>query len=249
MILSPDTPSIRPSSPRRPAGAIPSARTRWGGDVLSQLLFSTRSEFVLGITAALVTVGIATVVGAASAYYGGILDAFFMRLADLIIALPAISLLIVLSALFNLNLFYLALIIGVLGGFGGTAIVLKSQALTIRVKPFIEAGGRCGGRSHPHHIPAHRPAPFAPLPSLHDVHGHQRHLRRGGALLPGTTGPENELGDHDPHRQHRRVPSGRDQVLVADHPCRRVHHPDLQRLLPGRTSPRRGGKPEVEAQL
>ena len=116
-----------------------------GRDVLSQLLYSTRSEFILGITAALVTVGIATFVGALAAFYGGVLDAFFMRLADLVIALPAISLLIVLSALFNLNLFYLALIIGVLGGFGGTAIILKSQALTIRVKPFIEAARVAGG--------------------------------------------------------------------------------------------------------
>ena len=86
-----------------------------GRDVLSQLLYSTRSEFVLGITAALVTVGIATFVAAVAAYFGGIVDAFFMRLADLTIALPAISLLIVLSALFHLNLFYLALVIWRLG--------------------------------------------------------------------------------------------------------------------------------------
>ena len=116
-----------------------------GRDVLSQLLYSTRSEFVLGITAALVTVGIATMVGAVAAYYGGLPDALLMRLADRVIALPAISLLIVLSALFNLNLFYLALIIGLLGGFGGTAIILKSQALSIRVKPFIEAARVAGG--------------------------------------------------------------------------------------------------------
>ncbi|MXW30797.1 MAG: hypothetical protein F4Z88_08775, partial [Chloroflexi bacterium] len=89
-----------------------------GRDVLSQLLYSTRSEFVLGITAALVTVGIATFVGAVAAYYGRLVDSFFMRLADLIIALPAISLLIVLSALFHLNLVDLALRIGVLGGVG-----------------------------------------------------------------------------------------------------------------------------------
>ena len=44
-----------------------------GRDVLSQLLYSTRSEFVLGITAALVTVGIATFVGAVAAYYGRLL--------------------------------------------------------------------------------------------------------------------------------------------------------------------------------
>ena len=137
-----------------------------GRDVLSQLLYSTRSEFVLGITAAVVTVGIATIVGAVAAYFGGILDSFFMRLADLIIALPAISLLIVLSALFHLNLFYLALIIGVLGGFGGTAIILKSQALSIRVKPFIEAA-RVAGGGHFHIIFVHLVPHLLPLSLLY----------------------------------------------------------------------------------
>ena len=135
-----ETEQPAPPSWKHPLGTDPLGR-----DVLSQLLSSTGSEFVLGITAALVTVAIATTVGAVAAYYGGLIDAFFMRLADLIIALPSISLLIVLSALFDLNLFYLALIIGVLGGFGGTAIILKSQALSIKVKPYIEAARVAGG--------------------------------------------------------------------------------------------------------
>ena len=150
-----------PPSLKHPLGTDPLGR-----DVLSQLLYSTRSEFILGITAAVVTVGIATIVGAIAAYFGGILDAFFMRLADLIIALPAISLLIVLSALFHLNLFYLALIIGVLGGFGGTAIILKSQALTIRVKPFIEAA-RVAGGGHFHIIFVHIVPHLLPLSLLY----------------------------------------------------------------------------------
>lgn len=131
--------------PAPPSWSHPLGTDPLGRDVLSQLLSSTGSEFILGITAALVTVVVATSVGAGAAYYGGLVDAFFMRLADLIIALPGISLLIVLSALFDLNLFYLALIIGVLGGFGGTAIVLKSQALSIKVKPYIEAAKVAGG--------------------------------------------------------------------------------------------------------
>jgi len=41
-----------------------------GRDVLSQLMYSTQSEFVLGLLAAIVTVTIATSVGAISAYFG-----------------------------------------------------------------------------------------------------------------------------------------------------------------------------------
>lgn len=137
-----------------------------GRDILSQLLASTRSEFILGITAAVVTVVIATTVGSVAAYYGGIVDSFFMRLADLIIALPGISLLIVLSALFDLNIFYLALILGVLGGFGGTAIILKSQALSIKVKPYIEAA-RVAGGSQSHIIAVHIIPNLLPLSLLY----------------------------------------------------------------------------------
>lgn len=116
-----------------------------GRDVLSQLMYSTRNEFILGLLAALITVTIATTIGAVSAYYGGIIDTLFMRLADLIIMTPTISLLIVMSALFNPDLPQLALVIGLLSGFGATTIIIKSQALSIRVKPFIEAARVAGG--------------------------------------------------------------------------------------------------------
>lgn len=116
-----------------------------GRDVLSQLMFGTRAAFALGIVAALVTVSIATTVGAVSAYYGGILDTLFMRLADLIIMTPIITFLIVLAALFDIGFIHLALIIGVLGGFGGATIIIKSQALTVKVRAYIEAARVAGG--------------------------------------------------------------------------------------------------------
>ncbi|WP_299027000.1 ABC transporter permease [uncultured Thermanaerothrix sp.] len=116
-----------------------------GRDVLSQLMYSTQSEFILGLLAALVTVTIATSVGAISAYFGGALDAFFMRLADLINILPFIALLVVLTAFFDFGMIELALLIGILSGFGGTTIIFKAQALTIKVKPYIEAAKVAGG--------------------------------------------------------------------------------------------------------
>jgi peptide/nickel transport system permease protein len=116
-----------------------------GRDVLSQLMYSARNEFVLGLLAAAITVTLATTIGAVSAYYGGAVDSIFMRVADLIIMMPFISILVVMSALFELDMFQLALVIGVLAGFGGTTVIIKSQALAIKVKPFIEAARVAGG--------------------------------------------------------------------------------------------------------
>ncbi|NBD34412.1 MAG: ABC transporter permease, partial [Chloroflexi bacterium] len=55
-----------PPSPRHLLGTDPMGR-----DVLSQLMYSTRYEFVLGLLSAIVTVLIATTIGAVAAYYGG----------------------------------------------------------------------------------------------------------------------------------------------------------------------------------
>ena len=121
-----------------------------GRDILSQLMFSARAEFLLGLLAAVVTVTIGTTVGAVAAYFGGVVDMLLMRLADIMIMMPGISVLIVLSALIGVEHLELALIIGILSGFGGTGVVLKSQALSVVVKPYIDAARIAGGG--PFHI-------------------------------------------------------------------------------------------------
>ncbi len=133
------------SNPSPPSAAHLLGTDPIGRDVLSQLMFSSRNEFVLGFLAAIITVILATSVGAIAAYYGGWPDMLFMRLADLINILPFIALLVVLSAFVKMNLWVLAIVIGVLSGFGGTTIIFKAQALTIKVKPYIESAIVAGG--------------------------------------------------------------------------------------------------------
>ena len=125
-----------------------------GRDILSQLMYSTRSAFILGIIASTVTLVIATSIGAVSAYYGGIVDTLFMRTADLIIMTPTITILIVLGALISLDMIHLAVVIGILSGLGAATIIIKSQALTIKVRTYIEAA-RVAGGSNFHIITKH----------------------------------------------------------------------------------------------
>lgn len=134
-----------PQQPAPPSAAHWLGTNPRGNDVLSQLMFSTRSAFFLGLVAALVTVLLATTIGSIAAYFGGVIDTLLMRLADLVLLMPLIPILIVLSALFTVDLVVLGLIIGLLNGFGGTAIILKSQALSVKVKPFVEAARVAGG--------------------------------------------------------------------------------------------------------
>ena len=218
-----------------------------GRDVLSQLMSSAGSEFLLGITAALVTVVIATSIGAIAAYYGGVVDALLMRLADIIIMLPTISLLIVLTALFDLNLMQLALVLGVLAGFGGTAIVLKSQALSIKVKPYIEAA-RVAGGGHLHIIFVHIVPNLLPLSLLYMM------FTVTGAIFSeavlsyfGILNIRMSWGIMIHTASTGGLSAGRGRVLVADNPRRSVHNPAVQCLLPGGKGAGRSGESPAAA--
>lgn len=149
-----------PPSARHLLGTDPMGR-----DILSQLMYSTRNEFVLGLLAAIITVVIATSIGAIAAYFGGIVDTIFMRLADLMNLLPFFALLVVLSSFMRMNMWTLAIVIGILTGFGGTTIIVKAQALTIKVKPYIEAA-RVAGGGHGHIIFYHIVPNLMPLAFL-----------------------------------------------------------------------------------
>ena len=141
-----------------------------GRDILSQLLYSTRAAFFLGAVAAITTVLIATTVGAVAAYFGGFIDGGLMRFADLILLMPLLPVLILLSAMFEITMVTLGVMIGVLSGFGGVAIVLKSQALSIKVKSYIDAA-RVAGGSDWHVIFRHIVPNVLPLSFLYMMFG------------------------------------------------------------------------------
>lgn len=153
--------NILPPSRRHPLGT-----DQLGRDILAQIMASTGSEFTLGVLAALITVFIGTCIGAITAYYGGFVDTFFMRLADVFILFPLVSFLIVLGSMMELTLLKLALILGILFGFGQITIIMKSQALAIKVKPYIEAAKVAGG-GHFHVIFRHIIPNMLPLSFLY----------------------------------------------------------------------------------
>lgn len=116
-----------------------------GRDVLSQLLFSTRIAFGLGLLAAVVSTIIATLMGSAAAYFGGVVDTILMQIADLAMLMPPFVAILFLGLIFDLEVPHLAVAYGALSGLGIQAVVMKSQALALRVKPYVEAARLAGG--------------------------------------------------------------------------------------------------------
>jgi peptide/nickel transport system permease protein len=134
--------------PAMPSSRHPLGTDALGRDVLSMLLAATRPAFAVGIAAAVTTALIGTFIGVVSAYYGGAVDLIFMHVADAFILLPAPLFMVIVGMRFTeLQPVTLGLIYGVLAGAGGTAIVMRSHALTVVSKPFIEAARIAGGGS------------------------------------------------------------------------------------------------------
>src|SRR5690606_3760871 len=116
------------------------------------------------------SVVVATTVGSVAAYFGGRTDSVLMRFSDLILLLPILPVLIVLGAYFEMNMPVLATTIGLFEGLGATAIVLKSQALQVSVKPYIDAA-RVAGGGHAHIIFRHLVPNVMPLSLLYMMFG------------------------------------------------------------------------------
>lgn len=125
-----------------------------GRDVLSQLLFATRTSFALGLIAGIVATTLATIIGIVSAHYGGIIDTVLMGITDAFVLMPPPIVLLVIGLLIDMGSLELGLIFGLFAGLGSPAIIAKSHAQSIKVRTYIEAA-RVAGGSNWHIIRVH----------------------------------------------------------------------------------------------
>ncbi len=118
-----------------------------GRDILSQLLAGARIAFLVGVSAAFMTVVLGTAIGMTAGYMGRAVDTFLMRVADIIMVMPTLLFVLMLAALFGqLNIWTIVLIIG-LFRWPGVSRVIRSQTLSLKQRPFIEAA-RVAGAGH-----------------------------------------------------------------------------------------------------
>lgn len=125
-----------------------------GSDVFSQFVYGARVSLLVGLLSAGIGIGLGLVVGLLAGFLGKFVDEVLMRFTDMLLVIPGLPLLIVLVAVLGPSIFNLILIIGFLGWMGFARIV-RSQVLTLRERPFIEAAKAAGagpGRIITRHI-------------------------------------------------------------------------------------------------
>lgn len=114
-----------------------------GRDELSRLLHGGRVSLLVGVLSALIATGIGILVGALAGYYGGWVDAVLMRLIDVMLAFPAIFLLLILFSMIGSSVSGVILFLA-LFSWMWLARIVRGEFLSLRQRDFIEAARAIG---------------------------------------------------------------------------------------------------------
>ncbi|MBP1964978.1 ABC transporter permease [Paenibacillus aceris] len=116
----------------------------YGQDVLSQMIYGTRTSFWVGILAGLITTVIGVTVGVVSGFKGGWIEESLMRIVDLFLIIPTLALMIILASFLpSMGTLSTIVIIGSLSWlYMGRSI--RSQTMSERQSGYVEAARMVG---------------------------------------------------------------------------------------------------------
>jgi peptide/nickel transport system permease protein len=121
-----------------PSAEFPLGTTMMGRDILSQMIYATRTTVLIGLISGLISIMIGANIGLLSGYYGGKMDEILMRFTDIVYGMPFLPFLIVLIALFGRSIWFVVIAICCIV-WRTSARVIRAQTLAIRQRQFIQA--------------------------------------------------------------------------------------------------------------
>ena len=118
----------------------------YGQDLFSQLVWGTRNVMIIALVVGVATTAIAVLIGVGAAYLGGLWDSSLSVLTDVLLVIPLFPLLIVIAAYAQGGTTLVLISAITLTSWSYSARQLRSQALTLRNRDFLEAARVRGER-------------------------------------------------------------------------------------------------------
>ena len=115
-----------------------------GQDILSELLFAIRNTVAFGLVSGLMALAIGVIIGVSAGWFGGVTDAILMRIADVLLAVPAVMILILFAALFRPSPWSLAGILALLI-WPTVSKGVRAQTLGVKQSLHVRAAAQMGG--------------------------------------------------------------------------------------------------------
>ena len=121
--------------------------TAYGQDIFAQVVWGTREVLIIAFGAGLAATAIAAIIGVTAAYVGGATDGVLNLITDVLLVIPLFPLLIVIAAYVQNSGTVVLIAVLTLTGWSYTARQLRSQALSVRHRDFLEAAKVRGERA------------------------------------------------------------------------------------------------------
>lgn len=115
-----------------------------GYDQLGRLMVGGRVSIFVGLCAAAIATVVGALWGAIAGFFGGILDAFMMRIVDAVLAIPILFLTLFVVAVVNPSIPIMILVLG-LTAWLFPARLVRGESLSLRTREYVQAVRVMGG--------------------------------------------------------------------------------------------------------
>jgi peptide/nickel transport system permease protein len=118
-----------------------------GQDILSQLIWGARASLLVGFVTAALTTALGILIGVFGGYVGGWLDSVLSSLTNVFLVMPGLPLMIIIASYVTVKGLVPIIAVITVTGWAWGARVMRSQVLSLRHQPFVEAAQLAGQSS------------------------------------------------------------------------------------------------------